>query len=176
MLSWIKVGAGILYDRRMRARVLGYRPGIICLVKSTQTDRFLFITPTEKPTAWMPPQEGIEADESPKAAAIRCLRVELGIPEEKTHFRKTVWLGCKEIPEQQGRRDVEHSVIPMRGKAYYAGLIKVDESTKVLLNPAEIGEFAWFDVAQIREHLPSNSDRKQLLLRQSFQRLCGITL
>ena len=101
MLSWIKVGAGILYDRRMRARVLGYRPGIICLVKSTQTDRFLFITPTEKPTAWMPPQEGIEADESPKAAAIRCLRVELGIPEEKTHFRKTVWLGCKEIPEQQ---------------------------------------------------------------------------
>ena len=176
MLGWIKLGAGILYDRRMRARVLGYRPGIICIVKSTSADSFLFVAPTEKPSAWMPPQEGIEADESPEAAAVRCLNVELGIPEENTHFRKTVWLGCKKIPEQQGQRDVDHSVMPMRGKAYYAGLIKVDESTTITPNSAEIAEFAWLGIEQIRERLTSNSERKQHLLRQSFQRLCGIHL
>jgi isopentenyldiphosphate isomerase len=124
----------------------------------------------------MPPQEGIKANETPEAAAIRCLKVELGIPEDMTHFRRTIWLGCKKIPEQHGGRDIEHSVTRMRGKAYYAGLIKVDDSTRVVANPAELADFAWLEIDQIRERLMSNSEQKQHLLRQAFQKLCGISI
>jgi putative (di)nucleoside polyphosphate hydrolase len=115
MLDWIKVAGKLAYDRPARERLLGYRPVVICLIQSLDRDAFLFVQPAASRGAWMPPQEGIEPNGSVEQATAACLEVELGIARNQLHFRRSVWLGRKAIPERQGSRDVEFSIRPMQG-------------------------------------------------------------
>lgn len=177
MLDWLKLGCSILYDRKARYRLQGYRPGVICLIQSvSDASKFLFITPTQKPTAWMPPQEGIEPDESVEAALARGLQAELGIEENEIHFRRSSWLSLEKIPEQRGERDVEYSLVKMKGKAYYGGLVKVSQETEIKPNTAEVSEFAWLSIEEIQDRLATNSERKQRLLRQAFSKLLSLDI
>lgn len=174
MLEWAKLILSAVYDRPMRSRVMGYRPSVICLIQSTDDGgKFLFISPTEKPNAWMPPQEGVEPNESIEKAAARGLKDELGIPESQIHFRRSVWLGKELIPEQRGERDVKYSTFKMKGKAYYAGLVKAPESVAIQPNPAEVANHEWLTLEQIRERLETNSERKQRLIANLFLKLLG---
>lgn len=170
MLDWIKVAARAVYDRRMRDRLMGFRPVVMCLIQATDADTFLFVCPTSKPHAWMLPQEGIEPGESVEVAAIRGLEAELGLSEEKVHYRRSAWLGRKAIPEQKGERDIQHSLLGMRGKSYYGALIKMPTSNAVILNQAELCKHEWITLDQIRERLPTNSQRKQELIRTLFKK------
>lgn len=174
MLEWITVLGRVVYDRRMRNRVFGYRPVVMCLIQAAETEKFLFIRPTAKPHAWMVPQEGIEPSESVEMAAIRGLQAELGIAENQIHFRRSKWLGAKKIPEQKGERDIQYSLRGMRGKAYYGALIKLPEGTPIVSNQAEVAGYEWLTVNQIRERLQSNSERKQDLIRSMFRGLLGM--
>ncbi len=174
MLDWIKIVARTVYDRRMRDRVIGFRPVVMCLIQATDADKFLFVCPTAKPQAWMLPQEGIEPGESVEAAAIRGLEAELGQAEEKVHYRRSTWLGRKIIPEQKGERDIQYSLLGMRGKSYYGALIKMPTANLVVLNQAELCNHEWLTLDQIRERLPTNSQRKQELIRTVFKRLLKV--
>lgn len=87
------------------------------------------------------------------------------------HFRRSAWLGRKAIPERQGSRDVEFSIRPMQGKAYYGSLVKVSEETPVTCNSAEVSKFEWLTVDQIRERLSANSTRKVELLKVLFDKM-----
>ena len=177
MLEWLKVALSVIYDRPMRCRLVGMRPVVICLLQSTDdNNRFLLINPAEKPAALMPPQEGIEANESIEQATERCLQVELGIRESDMHFRRSVWLGSRSIPEQHGERDIAYSLVKMRGKAYYAALIKISEDVQTRPNHAEIAASKWVTVEEIRDGLSSNSLRKQWVITQAFRNLLSITL
>jgi putative (di)nucleoside polyphosphate hydrolase len=173
MLEWAKIVFKVIYDRPMRCRVLGFRPVVVCIIQAAERDEFLFISPTQKPTAWMPPQEGIEVTESIERASVRGVGAELGIAENQLHFRRSVWLGREVIPEQHGERDIQYSIMGMRGKAYYASLIKVSANTVVTVNPAEITRYEWLGVDAIAMRLSSNSNRKQRLIRKAFQKLIG---
>jgi putative (di)nucleoside polyphosphate hydrolase len=177
MLEWLKVAASVLYDRPMRCRLLGMRPVVICLLQaSNDNDRFLFINPSEKPVALMPPQEGIEPNESVEQAVERGVNVELGIAETDMHFRRSVWLGSKTIPEQHGERDIAYSLFKMRGKAYYAALVRVPSDVTLRLNSAEIAASQWVTVEEIRTALATNSDRKKWVIKQAFRKLLSIDL
>ncbi|QGQ22365.1 NUDIX hydrolase [Gimesia benthica] len=177
MFEYVKDAIKFLYDRRTRKRILGYRPTVICLIQNTENeDLFLFIRPAQKSHAWMAPQEGIEATESIEDAAIRCLEDELSITENKVHYRRSVWLGVEKIPEQTGERDVEHSVFKMRGKAYYAALIKVSSSVMISCNPSEVAESEWLSIEMIRARLNTNSDRKQKLIKLMFSKLLNTNI
>lgn len=177
MLNYIKEGVKILVDRRARKRFWGYRPVVACLIQSTSSpDRFLFVTPVAKPDTWMPPQEGIEPNDSIEAAVIRCLRVELGIEENQLQVRRSVWLGCHQIPEQRGERDVPFSPFKMKGKAYYAALVKASEQIEFQLNPAEVARAEWLDLKTIVDRLAGNSERKQGLIKRAFDLLLAIPL
>lgn len=176
MLEWIKVLGRLLYDRRMRQRMLGYRPVVMSLIQATDTDQWLFIRPAAKAHAWMPPQEGIEPGESVEQAAIRGIESELGVSESQVHFRRSQWLGSKRIPEQTGERDIEYSLVKMRGKAYYGALVKMSQSTSINLNNAELAGFEWLTVEQVRERLETNSERKQELIRKLFSGLLNIDI
>ena len=171
MLDWIKVAGKLAYDRPTRERLLGYRPVVICLIQSLERDAFLFVQPAASPDAWMPPQEGIEPNGSVEQATVQCLDVELGIGRNQMHFRRSVWLGRKPIPERQGSRDVEFSIRPMQGKAYYGSLSKVAEETSVTCNPTEVSGYEWLTVGQVRERLSANSNRKVELLKVLFDKL-----
>ncbi|GAB5407314.1 MAG: NUDIX domain-containing protein [Aureliella sp.] len=168
MLEWIKLGGRFLFDRRMRVRLLGYRPVVMCLIQATGSDKFLLIQPAAKPQAWMPPQEGVEATETIEDAACRGIAAELGVPENQLQFRRSTWVGKKKIAEQQGERDVEYSPVEMKGKAYYAALVKMAGDTELTMNPAEIAGSEWLTLEQIRERLATNSKRKQELIRTAF--------
>ncbi|WP_168565805.1 NUDIX domain-containing protein [Crateriforma spongiae] len=171
MLDWIKVAGKLAYDRPTRERLLGYRPVVICLIQSLQRDVFLMVKPAAGRGAWMPPQEGIPPNVSVEQATAQCMDVELGIGKRQLHFRRSVWLGRKAIPEREGSRDVEFSVRPMQGKAYYGALIKVSEDTPIVCNPAEVADHRWMTVDEVRQQLPSNSIRKQQLLHVLFAKL-----
>lgn len=168
MLDWIKVAGKLVYDRPTRERLLGYRPVVMCLVRSTTREAYLFVQPTANPKAWMPPQEGIAPHATVEQAAIDCLAVELGIPRNQLHFRRSVWLGRKAIPERKGSRNVEYSLRPMQGKSYYAALILVDEGCQVVRNPAEVAGHEWLTRDEVRSRLVNNSARKIELLEKLF--------
>ncbi|WP_437186738.1 NUDIX hydrolase [Planctomicrobium sp. SH668] len=174
MLDWIKIAARAVYDRRMRDRVMGFRPVVMCLIEATDADKFLLVCPSSKPQAWMFLQEGIEPGESVEVAALRGLNAELGLAEEKVHYRRSTWIGRKVIPEQKGERDIQHSILGMRGKSYYGALIKLPISTPVILNHAELFNHEWLTIDQIRDRLQTNSHRKQELIRLIFDRLLKI--
>jgi len=171
MLEWAKILVKLAYDRPTRCRLVGLRPVVLCLLQSLEQDKFLFISPTSKPAAWMPPQEGIEPNESIEKAAIRGVGAELGITENQLHFRRSVWLGAKQITEQKGERDVAYSLMKMRGKAYYASLIKLSSQTVVVPNVAEIANHEWLSLEGITSRLKTNSGRKQKLIRAAFEKL-----
>ena len=171
MLDWIKVAGKLAYDRPTRERLMGFRPVVICLIQSLQRDAFLFVQPAASRDAWMPPQEGIDPNGSVEQATMQCLDVELDISRSHMHFRRSVWLGRKAIPERQGSRDVEFSIRPMQGKAYYGSLSKVAEETSITCNPAEVSGHDWLTVDQIRERLATNSSRKVELLKVLFDKL-----
>lgn len=176
MLDWIKVAGKLAYDRPTRERLLGYRPVVICLIQSLERDAFLFVQPAAGRGAWMPPQEGIPPNASVEEATSQCLNVELGVSRNQMHFRRSVWLGRKAIPERQGSRDVEFSIRSMQGKAYYGSLSKVAEDTLITCNPAEVAGHEWMSMAEIRDRMTGNSDRKRELLRVLFAKLVQLEL
>ncbi|ELP33179.1 NUDIX domain-containing protein [Rhodopirellula baltica] len=176
MLDWIKVAGKLAYDRPTRERLLGYRPVVICLIQSLERDAFLFVQPAAGRGAWMPPQEGIPPNASVEEATSQCLDVELGVSRNQMHFRRSVWLGRKAIPERQGSRDVEFSIRSMQGKAYYGSLSKVAEDTLITCNPAEVAGYEWMSMAEIRDRMTGNSDRKRDLLRVLFAKLVQMEL
>ncbi len=177
MLEYVKLAFKFIYDRPTRKRLWGFRPVVICLIQGVgDKDKFLFICPAAKPTAWMAPQEGIEPDESLENAVHRGLKAELGIPENQLQFRRSCWLGDKKIPEQRGERDVKNSLVKMRGKAYYAALVKVSTEADITNNPAEVAKFKWLTIDEIEKNLPTNSGRKQGLTKLMFSKLLKIDL
>ncbi|QDV24523.1 NUDIX domain-containing protein [Aureliella helgolandensis] len=176
MLEWIKVVGKLAYDRPTRERLLGYRPVVICLVQSLERDAFLFIQPAANRDAWMPPQEGVEPNGSIEQATSQCLDIELGIRRNQMHFRRSIWIGRRPIPERQGSRDVELSIRPMQGKAYYGSLSKVAEDTQITCNPAEVSGYEWLTVEQIRDRLSTNSQRKAELMKVLFDKLAHVQL
>lgn len=172
MLNYIKEIGKIVFNRRARKRFWGFRPVVMCIIQASEdTNKFLFITPASKPSAWMPPQEGIEPTDTTESAILRCLRAELGVQENQLQVRRTVWLGDKEIPEQRGERDVPFSPFSMRGKAYYAALVKVPTSVQINHNPAEVNSFEWISLDEVKSRLSTNSERKIELLKLAFAKL-----
>lgn len=172
MLSYLKEIGKIIVNRRSRKRFWGFRPVVMCIIQATEdSDKFLFITPAAKPSAWMPPQEGIEPADSTETAILRCLRAELGIQENQLQVRRTVWLGDREIPEQRGERDVPFSPFKMRGKAYYAALVKTPIAVEINHNAAEVDSYEWITKEEIELRLDTNTERKRGLLKLAFQNL-----
>lgn len=171
MFDWIKVAGKLAYDRPTREWLLGYRPVVMCLIQSLERDALLFVQPAAGSGAWMPPQEGIQPNASGESATLQCLDVELGIGRNQMHFRRSVWLGRKAIPEREGSRDVEFSIRPMQGKAYYGSLTKIAEDTEITCNPAEVSAYEWVTIDEVRDRMTANSDRKKELLSVLFDRL-----
>ena len=61
--------------------------------------------------------------------------------------------------------------MPMQRKAYYGSLSKAAKDTPVTCNPAEVSDYQWLTVDQIRERLSAKSIRKVELLKMLFAKL-----
>ena len=178
-LEWLKIPWKLVSDRQTRLEVFGYRPEVICFLRSVgDEERYLIVSPTGDPSVWMPPQEGIEYGERPGRAAIRCACHELGLSESRLQFRRSQWIGKRVLPpERLDERDLQYSVRHvfggprMVGKGYYAALIWADGTQQVTPNPAEISDHAWVGGTEFFERIRTTLPDKQEIIARAWAEL-----
>lgn len=180
-LDWFKIGFRLFFDRKIRLQLMGYRPEVICFVRSSNhDDRHLMITPGGDHSVWIPPQEGIEMNESVEQAALRCLEVELGLSKSEVHYRRSIWVGKRFLPPTRwGERDLQYSLrgllgdSPMVGKAYYAALLIANTDATIQSNSAEIYRWEWVDKEEFQSRIKTNHPSKVEILRSAWSQIVG---
>ncbi len=177
--NWLQLGYRWILHRKYRLHLTGFRPEIICLIQSTDSEKnYLLVKPQSDRTIWMPPQEGIHLEETLKDAAIRCLNTEVGLTESQIQFRRSVWVGKRLFPEhRKGERNLDYSLRgwvdknQMVGKAYFAALIIVDSKAAIQPNAAEIYQYEWVSANECLRRFQANPPEKQKILCQAWVRL-----
>jgi len=179
--EWFKILGRFVFDRRVRLRVQGYRPEVICLIKATgRKEAYLLTVPEADHTVWTPPQEGIGLDDTIEKAAFRCLEVELGFKESQLQFRRSCWIAKRILPtDRWGERDLPYSLARLKcshamiGKAYYAALVVADRDAVICLNPAEVYRYAWLDSIEYLKRIETNLQDKLTIIQTAWRKLIG---
>jgi len=179
ILDIIKIAIRWIFDRKVRLQLAGYRPEVICLIRdNTFPGLFLIAKPSIEPNVWIPPHEGIFINESVEEAAVRCLKVELGLEESSIQYRKSIWLGKRVLPALRwDERDLPFSLRGlvskhrMIGKAYYGALINTTSSVTISKNPSEIIACEWVNKDEFNKKIQSNSVEKIDILEKLLQEL-----
>jgi len=162
-------------DRPARLILRGYRPEVICLIRSiADPDKYLLIRSQAHKSHWAPPQEGMKLNESIESAVQRCLGDELGIGEARIQYRKCAWIGLRKLPEGRwDERELKYSLrglvskARMIGKGYYAALVITDSNTPIEYNPAEVYDWAWVNADEYHTLILTNPTDKQEILREA---------
>jgi ADP-ribose pyrophosphatase YjhB (NUDIX family) len=168
-------------DRPARLALRGYRPEVICLIRSTvDPDKYLLIRSQAHKSHWAPPQEGMKLNESIESAVNRCLGAELGIGKARIQYRKSAWIGLRKLPERRwDERELKYSLRGlvgqkrMIGKGYYAALVIADSDTPIESNPAEVYDWAWVNADEYHTRILTNPADKQEILRKAWASVIG---
>lgn len=168
-------------DRPARLVLRGYRPEVICLIRSTaDPDKYLLIRSQAHKSHWAPPQEGMKLNESIESAVKRCLSAELGLPVDRIQYRKSAWIGLRKLPKRRwGERELKYSLRGlagqkrMIGKGYYAALVIADSDTPIESNPAEVYDWAWVNADEYHTRILTNPADKQEILRKAWASVIG---
>ena len=172
MIELAKDALKVLLDPTARKRFMGYRPVVSCIITTReQPAKMLLIRPAADSEIWIPPQEGINPDESYEQAAIRCLETELGIPEDRVQYRRIQYTGDIIFPDsRKGERDLEKSFMTMRGKSYFFALIYTNESLDITINNAEVAEYKWVELTALDEYLSGVDTKKTDLIKKAINK------
>jgi ADP-ribose pyrophosphatase YjhB (NUDIX family) len=177
--DWLQLGYKWIFNRQYRLHLMGFRPEVICLIQSTDSEKhYLLVKPQSDRTIWMLPQEGIHLEETLKAAAIRCLNTEVGLMESQVQLRRSIWVGKRLFPEhRKDERNLDYSLRgwvdknQMVGKAYFAALIIADSKAIIQPNTAEIYQYEWVKASEFLERIKTNPLEKQKILHQAWVKL-----
>jgi len=177
--DWLRLGYKWIFNQKYRLHLTGFRPEVICFIQSTDPEKkYLLVQPLQDQSIWMPPQEGMHLEESPKTASMRCLKTELGLSELQIQFRRSIWVGKRLFPEyRRDERDLIYSVRGwvdknrMIGKAYFAALIIADSKAIIQPNSAEIYQYQWMNTRELLQQIKTNPPDKQKILRQAWIKL-----
>lgn len=177
--DWLQLGYKWIFHRKYRLHLMGFRPEVICLIQSTDSEKhYLLVKPQSERTIWMPPQEGIHLEETLKVAAIRCLNTEVGLMESQVQLRRSIWVGKRLFPEhRKDERNLDYSLRgwvdknQMVGKAYFAALIIADSKAVIQPNTAEIYQYEWVNASEFLERIKTNPLEKQKILYQAWVKL-----
>jgi ADP-ribose pyrophosphatase YjhB (NUDIX family) len=105
--------------------------------------RTLLVAPTYRPY-WQLPGGVVDADESPRAAAARAVRRELGLDVQLGRLLAVDW-----VAPAPGR--IEGLLF-----VYDGGVLSAEQSGTVVLPPAELQDWAWCTDAELVERLPGH--------------------
>ncbi|MBE9127475.1 MULTISPECIES: NUDIX domain-containing protein [unclassified Coleofasciculus] len=177
--DWLQLFYKWIFNRKYRLHLTGFRPEVICFIQSTDSEKnHLLVQPQSDRSIWMPPQEGMDLEETLKASSMRCLNTELGLTESEVQFRRSIWVGKRLFPSyRKDERDLSYSLRGwvdknrMIGKAYFAALIIVDSQAVIQPNPAEIYQYQWVSASKFLQQIKTNPPEKQKILCQAWVKL-----
>ncbi|MEV0900433.1 NUDIX hydrolase [Actinoplanes sp. NPDC049802] len=109
--------------------------------------RALLVEPAYKPD-WEIPGGAVEADESPRAAAVRELREELGLSTPVGRLLVTDW-----VPPRDGR--TEGLMLVFDG-----GILTPEQTAAIIVPPAELRGWSWCTAAETEARLSPQLARR----------------
>lgn len=172
-----------LSSQANRARLRGARVEVIVVLLCRKPDPAVLLGQSHFHGIWMPPQEGVNLNESFPQAIRRCLEIECGfdLPAgEKDftrvfHVRSIGYVGTLSLPEErQGERPVaddalgtplEH--VKLKKKAYWIATVLITDRSNVKPNAdgKELTQLMWYSLADARQIIrQTNSNEKSELL------------
>lgn len=144
-------------------RLKGYRTEVIVFLLRKYKGEFQVLLGMSTYDNWMPPQEGVNLNESFEDAAYRCLSTECSIDMEKLVKRNSIYIRSiryldtlELIDGRKGERPVVDSAnnnlygfIKLKGKAYWIASTILAEgdnnAADVAPNGLELTEIKWFN-------------------------------
>lgn len=174
-----------LSNKPNRLRMRGSRIEIIALILTRLPNPSVLLGQSPYHKMWMPPQEGVNQNESFISALRRCLRDECGLPiteGEETlgpafYLRSIRFTRVIPLPPgRQGERLVADNVagtplesVILRSKAYWLAtiLVKHREAIVPKADGSELLAIKWFDLEEAEREIKetNHSDKADLLLK-----------
>lgn len=166
-----------------RARLSGARIEVIALIACREPEPAVLLGQSHFHGLWMPPQEGVNVNETFFQALRRCLEVEFGLDLPATdkefsrvlHVRSIRYIGSLQLPSnRQNERPIaddalgtplEH--VRLKKKAYWLAIVLVANRSQIQVTPdgKEITDLRWFSLSESRNIiLKTNSEDKAALL------------
>jgi putative (di)nucleoside polyphosphate hydrolase len=132
---------------------LPYRPGVGVMLLDTAGRVFAGQRIDNPAPAWQMPQGGIDLGEDPRAAALRELAEETGIPASAVEIvAETGWISY-DLPHELVPRIWKGRFRGQRQRWYLMRFLGEDSLVDIAVEPAEFRAWAWVDPAELAEKI-----------------------
>lgn len=181
------VGKGVLWcsSRANRLRLRGSRIQVVGCLITRDPEPSILLGRSVYHDMWMPPQEGVNLNESFPDALRRCLEIEVGLelPNDGREFdrqfyvRSYKFMGTVPLPvARRGERPVADDAVGtalesvvLKSKSYWVAPVILKSQNDIQPTPdgKEVTEFRWlsFPMAAEMIRITNHADKANLLLR-----------
>jgi putative (di)nucleoside polyphosphate hydrolase len=135
-----------------KAEALPYRRGV-GIVLLDRSGRIFVGRRIDTPEAWQMPQGGIDADESPREAALRELREETGIAKATFLAETAAWLRYDLPPELQGAKIWGGRYRGQEQKWFAMRFLGRDRDIDLATHHPEFDAWRWASAAELRAQI-----------------------
>ena len=178
-----------LLSKPNRLRVCGHRIEVMAFIVTRNPEPSILLGQSVYHKMWMPPQEGVNLNESFREALHRCLEIECGIdlpPDRKALARHMYERSCRFVgiiplhPDRQGERLVADDApgtvfeaVKLRRKAYWMSIVLVRSQGDLAPKPdgKELTAFRWCTFPNAEEAIrTTNHPQKAELLLDALKK------
>lgn len=174
-----------LSSKQNRLRLKGARIEVILFLVTRKPEVSILLAKSVYHNIWMPPQEGVNYQESFESAIYRCLDEECSLPifnsdlasRKQIYIRSINYSGVLDLHKSRhGEREVAsdiHGTIlegtTLKKKAYWVATILIEDKNTINPKPnkIEILELEWFNFTDAREIIEKSNhkDKGKLLVK-----------
>lgn len=168
-----------------RKRLRGARIEVMAFIVARSTEPSILLAQSVYQNRWMPPQEGVNLNESFSEALHRCLEVECGLdlpPDAKAvarymHVRSYRFIGDIQLPlDRQGERPVADNApgtafeaVKLKSKAYWMAtvVLRLQSDVDPKADGREIIDLRWFSFEEAAKAIRETNgpEKARLLLK-----------
>lgn len=186
-MSWIGFASKIaspfkwILNKSNRCRLLGARVEVIACVLTRNPTPSILLARSPYHDMWMPPQEGVNFQDSFSDSVHRCLKDECGINiKSKTspiQIRSIHYVGTLKLEKNRNNeRPVADDavgtwieIIPLRKKAYWRCSMIISSQSYISPKPnnTEVLELKWFSLEDAKNIImeTNHADKSELLIK-----------
>jgi len=149
-----------------------YRPGVGIMLLNSQNDVFVGRRRDVKGNAWQLPQGGIDQNESPRAAALRELKEEVGTDSVEVIAESKGWL-YYDLPKATARRAWDDRWVGQRQKWFVMRLVGPESQIDVATAHPEFDRWQWIRIRRLPAVAVSFKRQLYLCLLGEFGEFIG---